>query len=127
VVLSHDTLGCSCSVTALGRCACVVVWVDARDARGCVSTPRLGCQASSCVLFCVCIPRGIHSLFAVVIAVVVCRALVCTCMVSLWSRCDLRERRSVAGLCGGMTASGTCGLSGCVVLGSLAHGVVRER
>jgi hypothetical protein len=44
---------------------------------------------------------------------------------SLWSCCDLL--RSVACLCGGMMVSGTCGLSGCVVLGSLAHGVVRER
>jgi hypothetical protein len=111
---------------ALGRSACVVVvCVDARDARGCVSTLRLSCQASSCMLFC------IYSLLAVVVfvvaVVVVFRALVCTCMVSLSSRCDLRERRCVAGLCGGLTASGTCGLSGCVVLGSLAHGIVRER
>jgi hypothetical protein len=45
---------------------------------------------------------------------------------SFLSRCDLRERRSVAALSSGMTASGTCGLSGCVVWESLAHGVVRE-
>jgi hypothetical protein len=40
----------------------------------------------------------------------------------------LHECRSVAGLRDGMAAaSGTCGLSGCVVRGSLAHGCVRER
>jgi hypothetical protein len=33
---------------ALGRSACVVVCVDARDARGYVSTLRLGCKTSSC-------------------------------------------------------------------------------
>jgi hypothetical protein len=33
---------------ALGRCACVLVCVDACDARGCVSTLRLDCRTSLC-------------------------------------------------------------------------------
>ncbi len=52
MVLSHDTLGCSCIFVASRRprtlCLRCGVCVDARDARGCVSTIRLGCQASLC-------------------------------------------------------------------------------
>jgi hypothetical protein len=45
-------------------------------------------------------------------------------MASLSLRCELRERGSIAGLCGGMTASGTCGLSGCFVW-EYSHTVLR--
>jgi hypothetical protein len=93
-------------VVALECCARarVCVFVCARDARGCESTyAAFSCSCS------------IHSLFAVV--VVVCQALDCACMVSLSSCCDLRDRRSVAAFSSGMTASGSCGPSGGVVLG----------
>jgi hypothetical protein len=73
-------------VAALGRCAGVVVCmcvcarmcVDACDARGDVTTPRLGCQTSSCsvavgVLCCV---ARVLSVAAAAIAGSPCCALV---------------------------------------------------
>jgi hypothetical protein len=58
VVLSHDTSSCSCSVVASPHsdavpalfcvCVCVCVCVDACDARGCLSSIRLGCRLSPC-------------------------------------------------------------------------------
>ncbi len=144
MALSRDTSGCSCIFVASPPPS------DAVLALWCVSTPVM--RAAVCLLHVSAVKRrrvavlhvhpSRHSLavcsccvvvivaavvVVVVVVVVVCRALVCTCMASLSSRCDLRERRSVTGLCGRMTASGTCVLSGSVVLGSLAHGVVRER
>ncbi len=136
VVLSRDTSGCSCIFVALplpsdAVLACVCVCVDARDARGCAPSLRLGCQMSSCSFLHVC-PRSIHSLFAVAVLLL----LLLLWLLLLWlcaerlfacawyrclSRCNVRDRRSVAALSSGMTVSGTCGLS------SLAHGVVRER
>jgi hypothetical protein len=82
-------------------------------------------RIAALLLFCMRIPCSIHSLLAVA-ALLLCRALVCTCMASLSSRCDVHDRRSVTALSSGMTASPSCGLSGCVVWGSLAYGVVRE-
>ncbi len=73
-----------------------------------------------------CVVAVVVAAAAVVVAVVSERMLTCTYLASL-SCCDFRGRRSVAGMCGGMTASGTCRLSGCVAWGPLAHGVVRER
>jgi hypothetical protein len=64
---------------ALGRCAGVVVCVDACDARGCMSTLRLGCRAS----FCVCVPCGIHSLFAVAVLLLCAERL----FARAWYRC----------------------------------------
>ena len=140
MVLPHDTSGCSCIFVAS------LPPSDAVCALWCVSTPVM--RAAVCLPYVSAVRRRRvavlhvrplrHSLavcsccvvvvvVAAVVVVVVCRALVGTCMASLWSCCDLRERRSVAGMCARMTASGTCGLSGCVVLGSLAQGVVRER
>ncbi len=137
MVLSHDTSGCSYIFVASPPPS------DAVPALWFVSSPVM--RAAVCLLYVSAVRRrrvavlhvrpSQHLLavciccvvVVVVVVVVVCQALVCTCMASLWSRCDLRERYSVAGLCGGLTASGTCGLSDCVVLGSLAHGVVRER
>jgi hypothetical protein len=46
---------------------------------------------------------------------------------SLSACCDFCDRCSVAGLCGGTTASGTRGLSGWGVRESPARGVVLER
>jgi hypothetical protein len=67
---------------ALGRCACVLVCVDAHDARSCVdSTSRLSNVVV--LLFCMCATRGIHSLFAVAVFLL-CRALVCAWLASLW-------------------------------------------
>jgi hypothetical protein len=44
----------------------VVACIETCDALGCMSTSCLGCQTSSCCFsVCVCVPRGIHSLFAV--------------------------------------------------------------
>jgi hypothetical protein len=136
VVLSHDTSGCSCIFVASPPPS------DAVPALWCVSTPVM--RAAVCLIYVSAIrrrvavlhvsPLHIHSLFAVAVLLLLLLLLLCAkrLFARAWyrcvSRCDLRERRSVTGLCGGMTASGTCGLSGCVVLGgSLAHGVVRER
>jgi hypothetical protein len=123
VVLSHDKSSW-CSVVASPPPS------DAVPALWRVSTPLM--RAAVCVIYVSAVK---HRRVAVLhgrplrhsrAAVVSCQALVGTCMASLSSCCDLRERRSVADLCAGMTASGTCGLSGCVVWESLAHGVVRE-
>jgi hypothetical protein len=61
-----------------------------------------------------CVPCGIHSLFAVAVLLLslLLLLLLLLCAERLFarawyrcvSRCALRERRSVAGLCGGMTA-----------------------
>jgi hypothetical protein len=134
VVLSHVTSGCSCSVVTSP------LPLDALPACWCVSTPVM--FAAVCLLYVSAVKHrriavlrvgtlrhslAVCSCCVVVVVVVVCRALVCTCMVSLSSRCDVRIRRSVTALLSGMAASGTCGLSGCVVWESLAHGVVRDR
>jgi hypothetical protein len=133
VVLSHDTSICSCSVVASPPS-------DAVPALWCASTPVM--RAAVCLPYVSAVKRRrvavlhVHPLrhsLAVCKVAVLLLLLLCAerLFARAWrrcvSRCDLRERRCVAGLCGGMTASGTCGLSGCVVLGSLAHGVVRER
>jgi hypothetical protein len=101
---------CRRVAAALGRCACVVVCVDARDARGCASTLRLGCQTPSCccsacgslaaftrclqLLCCCCLPCAcLH-----VHGIDVCRAVMCaTVAVSL--RCRVGRRRQVPGGC----------------------------
>ncbi len=120
MVLSHDTSSCSCRVVALSHSDAMLALLL------CVSTPVM--RAAVCP-HCVsavrrCRDAVLHVCasrlsFAVciccVVVVVVCRALVCTCMASLSSRCDLHYRRCVAGLSSGMTASGTCWLSGCIV------------
>jgi hypothetical protein len=121
VVLSRDTSSCSCIFVALPPPS------DAVPACWCVSKPVM--RAAVCLLYvsavehrCVAVlhVRPLRQSLAVCshcFVVVVYRALVCTCMASLSSRCDAHDRRSVAGLCGGMTASGTCGMSGCVAWG----------
>ncbi len=117
-----------CRVAALGRCARVLVCVDTHDARLCVySTSRL--SNIVVLMFCMCVPCGMHSLFAVaVLLLLLLLLLLCSerLFARAWrrfvSRCDVHDRRSVAALCSGMTASGTCGLSGCVVFG-----VIRTR
>jgi hypothetical protein len=83
VVLSHDTSGCSCILVALPLPS------DAVPACWCVSTPVMRAAVSTSwlsnivvLLFYMCVTRGIHSLFAVAVFLL-CRALVCTCMVSL--------------------------------------------
>ncbi len=99
MVLSHDTSGCSCILVALPPPSDAVpacVCVDARDARGCVSTLRFGCQTSSCCcsacvslaaftrcLCCCCVPSAcLH-----VHGVAVCRVVTCaTVAVSLRCR-----------------------------------------
>jgi hypothetical protein len=113
---------------ALGRCAGVVV---------CVSTPVM--RAAVCLLYVSAVKRRRvavlhvrplrHSLtVAVAVLLLFCaERLFARAWYRCVSRCDVRDRRRVAGLYGGMTASDTCGLFGCVVSGSLAHGVVRER
>jgi hypothetical protein len=91
VVLSHDTSSCSCIFVALPPPSDAVpaCWcVDARDARGCVSTLRLGCQASSCcwsacvslAAFTRCLPLlccGVLSACLHVHGVAVCRVVTC--------------------------------------------------
>jgi hypothetical protein len=119
VVLSRDTSGCSCIFVASPPPS------DAVLAYWCVSTPVM--RVVVCLLYVSTVEHrrvaALHvrplqqSLAVCSHCFVVCRALVCTCMASLSSRCDAHERRSVAALSSGMTASGTCGLSGCVVLG----------
>jgi hypothetical protein len=120
VLLSHDTSSCSCVLVALPPPS------DAVPACWCISTPVM--RAAVCLLYVsavkhrrvagVRVCRSRHSLAVCsCCVVVVCRALVCTWIASLSSRCDARDRRSVAALSSGMTASGTCGLSGCLVFG----------
>ncbi len=129
MVLSHDTSSCSYILVALPPPS------DAVPARWCVSTPVM--RAAVCLLYVSAVKRrrvaGLrvchsrHSLGVCSCCVAVCRALACTCMISLCVALRRARPRSVSGLRGGMTASDTCGLSGCVGWGSLAHGVVRER
>jgi hypothetical protein len=110
---------------ALGRCACVLVCVDARDARGCVSTLRLGGQTSSCCgSACASLAAVTHRLQLLRCCCCVASACFCTCMASLSWCCDLHNRRSVADLCCRMTALCGCGLSGCVP-GVASFGVTR--
>ncbi len=133
MVLSHDTSGCSCIFVASPPPSDVVL------ACWCVLTPVM--RAAVCLLYVSAVE---HRRVAVLhvrpsrqsvavcshcfVVVVVCRALVCTCMASLSSRCDAHDRRSVAALPSGMTASGTCGAVWlCRFRGSLVHVVVRER
>jgi hypothetical protein len=133
VVLSHDTSSCSCIFVALPPPS------DAVPACWCVSTPVMGAavrllyvsavRRRRVAVVHVCHSRHSLAVCRCCVAVVMCRALVCTCMASLSVACDVRERRSVAALSSGMTASG-CGLSGCMAyrfLRSLAYGVARER
>jgi hypothetical protein len=111
-------------VVALGRCAGVHVFVfvcvyidpgistPVMRAAVClvyVSAVKVSCRGSACA-YLVTFTRGLQLL---------CRCCIrCfMCMASLLPCCDVRDRRSVAALSSGMTASGTCGLSGCVVLG----------
>jgi hypothetical protein len=62
---------------ALGRCACVVVCVDAHDAGLYVySTSRLSNVVV--LLFCMCVPYGIRLLFAVALLLLL---LLCCCFV----------------------------------------------
>ncbi len=101
----YGTASCSCSVVAS-------LLSDAVPALLCVPTPVM--RAAVCLLcvglsdvvllFCMCVPRGIQSRFAV--ALLLLSLAVCTCMASLSSRCDLRDLRCVAGLSSGMTAVG---------------------
>ncbi len=131
--VSYDTSGCSCSLVASPSPS------DAVPALWCVSTSVM--CAAVCLLYVSAVKRRVAVLHVrplrhplavcsccvvvvVVIVDVVCRALVRTCMASLWLRCDLHERRIVAGWRGGMTASGTRGLSGCVILGDHSHTVL---
>ncbi len=64
------------------------------------------------LLFCMCVPRGIHSLFAVAVLLLCAERLLVRGWYRCVSRCDVRDCRSLSS---GMTASGTSGLSGCVV------------
>jgi hypothetical protein len=112
-VLSRDTSGCSCNFVALPPPS------DAVPACWCVSTPVM--RAAVCLLYVSAVEhrrvavlhvRPLRQSLAVCrhgFVVVVCRSLVCTCMASLSSRCDVHDRRSVAALSSGMTASGSCG------------------
>jgi hypothetical protein len=75
--------------------------VDACAARGCVSTLRQGCQTSVALLFCVCVPRGIHPLFAVAALL-----LVLLCAERLFERAWCRCRRVVT--CATVAVSLTC-------------------
>jgi hypothetical protein len=122
-VLSRDTSSCSCIFVASPPPS------DAVLACWCVWTPVM--RAAVCLLYVSAVEhrrvaalhvRPLRQSLAVcsrcfVVVDAVCRALVCPCMVSLSSRCDVHDRRSVVALSSGMTASGTCGLSGCVVVG----------
>ncbi len=121
MLLPHDTSGCSCIFVVLPPPS------DAVPACRCVWTPVM--RAAVCLVYVSAVERRrvavlhvCHSWQSLAVCrccvvVVVRRALVCTCMVSLSSRCDVRDRRSVTALSSGMTASGTCGLSCCVVVG----------
>ena len=113
MVLSHDTLGCSCIFVALPPPS-----PDAVPACWCVSTPvmRALCVYSTSrlsnifvLLFCMCVTRAIHSLFAVAVLLsllLFCAERLCA---RAWYRCvspcDVRDRRSVTALWSGMTAS----------------------
>jgi hypothetical protein len=84
IISRHVELLVQCRRAAsLRRCAGGVVCVSTSVTRGCVSALRLGCQEWSCRRNAY-VSRGTHSLFAV--AVLLCRALVCTCMSSHHSR-----------------------------------------
>jgi hypothetical protein len=63
------------------------------------------------LLFCVCATRGIHSLFAVALLLLCAERLFGRAWYHYVSHCDVRDRRRVAVLSSGMTASGTGGLS----------------
>ncbi len=105
-----------CSRRVLQRSAAVVCW------RCCVS--RLPCAAVLLRLGCRTVYRALVMLAR---AVILSRALFGPCVVSLSSCCHLRDRHCVAGVSIRMSASALCGLSGCVVSESLAHGVVLQR
>ena len=76
MVLSHDTSGCSCILVALpppsdAVSACWSVCRRPRCAWLCVySTSRLSNVVA--LLFCMCVTRGIHSLFAVAVLLLLC-------------------------------------------------------
>jgi hypothetical protein len=75
------------------------------------------------LLLCMCVTHGIHSLFAV--AVLLCiERLFARAWYRCVLRCDVRDRRSVTVLSSGVTESGTCETSGCVVLGGHSHTVL---
>ncbi len=92
--------------------------------RCCVLCFHARLYAAQCVVLAWCMfhVTVLRSLFAV--AVFLCRALACTCFVSLSSRRHLRGRCRVAVLSMSMAALGVCVLSGCVLSESLAHGAV---
>ncbi len=129
MVLSHDTSGCSCIFVALPPPS------DAVPACWCVSTPVMG--AAVCLLYVsavkcrrVAVLRVCHSLLAVALMLSLLLLLLCAerLFARVWRRCMSRfevcDRRSVAVLSSGMTASGACGLSGCLVFGSHSHTVL---
>jgi hypothetical protein len=98
-------------------CVCVCVLTPVMRAAVCL----LYVSAVSIVvlLFCVCVTRGIHPLFAVVLLLLLLLLLLSLLLCAerlfarAWYRCvsryDVRERRSVTALSSGVTASGTCG------------------
>jgi hypothetical protein len=106
----------------------VLVCVNTRDAQLRVNSSS---RPSNIVvlLFCLCVTRGILSLFAIAVL------LLLLCAERLFARawyrcvsgCDVRERRCLAGLSSGMTASGTCGAVWLCRFGGHSHTVVRER
>ncbi len=128
MVLSRDTSGCSCIFVASpppsdAVLACWCVWTPVMRAAVCLVYVSAVEHRSVAVLHV----RPLRQSLAVCsrcFVVVVCRALVCPCMVSLSSHCDVHDRRSVAASSSGMTASGTCGLSGCVASRGHSHTVL---
>jgi hypothetical protein len=132
VVLSHDTSGCSCVFVALPPPSVAVLswW--------CVWTPVM--RAAVYLLYVSVVERRVavlhvcHSRHSLAVCrccgvvVVVRRALVCTCMLSLLSCLWLARASQCQWLA--WSDDGVRYLWGCLVmslLGSLAHGVVRER
>ncbi len=106
-------IGLSAAVVAQQRWRCAGVG----EAAVVLSDDTSSCSCNVVVLlFCMCVTRGIRSLFSVAVLRCVER-LFARAWYRCVSRCDVRDRRSVAALSSGMTVSGTCGLSGCIVFG----------
>ncbi len=127
MLLPRDTSGCSCIFVVLPPPS------DAVPACRCVWTPVM--RAAVCLLYVSAVKcrrvaglRVCHSQHSLAVCsrcvVVVRRALVCTCTVSLSSRCDVCDRRSVAASSSGMTVSGTCGAVWLCRFGSHSHTVL---